>query len=239
MATSSNINFPSSGYASKVKASQQLEEPSFIPLPGPQGPEGQRGPKGDRGLPGESIKGDKGDRGEPGASGKDGKDGKDGKSYLPSYNQNSGWGKYYDSSPRQMPIGATRGEDGWVSFWIDGLSKNETNLPADSVSLYSPEFKKINLRGLEIGSQIQIVYNFEIVTFAPNTEVLAKSLFMGTDKSFITLVGSFKYQHSYDISVIHQVTIDNKSDKIAGIVPQLMSDLDALATLKSIYISVY
>ena len=233
MATSQNINFPTSGYASKVKASQQAEDPQFIPLPGPQGPPGPPGSKGERGLPGESIKGEKGEPGPPG------KNGKDGKSYLPSYNQNSGWAKYYDFSPKQVPIGATRGDDGWVSFWLENLTSNEKNLPSNSVSLYSPELRKINLRGLEIGSQVQIVYNFKILTFSPNTEVLAKSLFLGTDKAFITLVGSLKYQHSYEISVIHQITVESQSEKTAGIVPQLMSDLDALASLKSIYVSVY
>jgi hypothetical protein len=53
------------------------------------------------------------------------------------------------------------------------------------------------------------------------------------------LVGSLKYQHSYEISVIHQITVESQSEKTAGIVPQLMSDLDALASLKSIYVSVY
>jgi hypothetical protein len=49
MATSSNINFPTSGYASKVRESQQSEDPQFIPLPGPHGPAGPPGPKGDIG----------------------------------------------------------------------------------------------------------------------------------------------------------------------------------------------
>lgn len=233
MAVSQNISFPSSGYASRVKESQRAEDPQFFAVPGPQGPAGPPGPKGDRGLPGESIKGDKGDTGPAG------KNGKDGKSYFPSYNQNSGWAKYYDFESRQLPIGATRGIDGWVSFWIETSSKEEKYLPEGSVSLYSPETRKVNLRGLAIGSQIQIVYNFEISTFGSNTEVLARSLFQGTEKYFTTLVGSFKYQHTYDISIVHQLTIDTELDKTSGIIPQLMSDLDALASLKSIYISVY
>lgn len=233
MAISSNMNFPTSGYASKVKASKEIEDPQFFAVPGPQGPPGPMGPKGDRGLPGESIKGDKGDIGPAG------KDGKDGKSYFPSYNQNSGWAKYYDFDGRQLPIGATRGVDGWVSFWIDGSAKEERYLPEGSVSLYSSETRKINLRGLAIGSQIQIVYNFEISTFASNTEVFARSIFQGTEKHFTTIIGSLKYQHIYDISITHQLTIETELDKTAGVVPQLMSDLDALASLKSIYISVY
>jgi hypothetical protein len=76
MAISQNIEFPTSGYASKVKAQQKAEDPQFFVVPGPPGPQGPIGPKGD---PGESIKGDKGD---PGPSGKDGKDGD---SYFPVY----------------------------------------------------------------------------------------------------------------------------------------------------------
>lgn len=233
MATSSNINFPVSGYASKVKASQQSESPQFVPVPGPQGEPGPSGPKGDRGPAGASIKGDKG---EPGAAGKNGKDGK---SYLPSYSQNSGWAKYHDSGDRQIPIGATRGSDGWVSFWVDALSKEEQYLPEGSVSLYNSEAKKINIKGLEVGTQLQLVYDFEITTFSPNTEVFARSVFQGTERITTTLVGSFKYQHTYNISITHQITIKSQQDKTAGLVPQLMSDLDALAVLKSIYISVY
>jgi hypothetical protein len=236
MAVSQNINFPSSGYASKVQASKQIEEPQFFAVPGPQGPQGPPGPPGQKGapgVPGESIKGD---RGVPGPAGKNGKDGK---SYFPSYNQNAGWAKYSDPQNKQLPIGATRGTDGWVSFWLDGSEKEERYLPDGSVSLYSPETRKINFRGMAIGAQVQIVYTFEITTFSPNTEVMSRSLFHGTDKAFVTLVGSLKYQHTYEMSVTHQVTIENELDKTSGIVPQLMSDLDALASLKSIYISVY
>jgi hypothetical protein len=235
MATSSNVNFPSSGYASKVKASQQLEEPSFIPLPGPQGPEGPRGPKGDRGLPGESVKGDKG---EPGSPGKDGKDGKDGVSHSPVYGQNPGWAKYVCGNPKQIPIGSTKGDDGWVSFSIDPTIKIEEYLPKGSASLYSKDVKKINLKGLSLGAQLLIVYEFEITTLNNNTELWARSLFPAGSIVSTTFEASLKYQHTYDISITHQVTIDNELDRSKGIVPQLMSDLDALASLKSIYISV-
>jgi hypothetical protein len=236
MATSSNINFPTSGYASKVQASKQIEEPQFFAVPGPQGPPGPPGPPGQKGapgVPGESVKGDRGERGAPG------KDGKDGKSYFPSYGQNTGWAKYIDLESKQLPIGATRGIDGWVSFWVRESQKIEEYLPEDSVSLYSSEIRKINLRGLSLGAQVQIVYNFEITTFSPNTEVLARSLFNGTDEGVVSLIGCFKYQHTYDISITHQLTIDSQQYRGTGIVPQLMSDLDALASLKSIYISVY
>lgn len=236
MATSSNINFPASGYASKVKAQQITEDPQFFAVPGPPGPQGPQGPKGNVGPAGESIKGD---RGEPGTVGKNGKDGKDGKSYFPIYKQNAGWAKYISQKPPQLPIGSTRGTDGWVSFWINGNDKNESYLPEGSVSLYGNEIRKINLKGLELGSQIQIVYDFEITTFSSNTEVWARSIFPGTEKMTTTLLASLKYQHTYNISVTHNLTLENDLDRSKGIVPELMSDLDAVASLKSIYISVY
>jgi hypothetical protein len=236
MATSPNIDFPTSGYASKVKAQQKAEDPQFFAVPGPQGPEGPRGPKGEAGPPGESVKGDKGD---PGPAGKNGKDGKDGDSYFPVYKQNAGWAKYVSKNPKELPIGSTRGIDGWVSFSIDPDIKIEQYLPRGAASLYGGDIKRVNLKGLELGSQLRIMYNFQITTLNNNTELWARSIFPGGKQSATTFEASLKYQYTYDISVTHNVTIDDELDKTKGIVPQLMSDLDALASLKSIYISVY
>jgi hypothetical protein len=230
MAISQNIEFPTSGYASKVKAQQKAEDPQFFVVPGPPGPQGPIGPKGD---PGESIKGDKGD---PGPSGKDGKDGD---SYFPVYRQSAGWAKYISDSPKEFSIGATRGVDGWVNFSVDANIKNEKYLPKGSVSLYSRDTKKINLKGLELGTQLQIVYDFQVTTLNNNTELWARSVFPGGKGSITTFEASLKYQHTYEISITHNITVDEDSEKSRGIVPQLMSDLDALASLKSIYISVY
>lgn len=233
MATSSNINFPTSGYASKVKAQQKIEDPQLIVVPGPQGVAGEIGPMG---PPGKSIKGEKGD---PGPSGKNGKDGKDAESYFPPYRQNAGWARYGSENLKEMPIGATKGTDGWVSFFIDSVIKDERYLPKYCPSLYSKDIKKINLKSLEIGSQIQIVYEFQITTFNNNTELWARSVFPGGSIAATTFEASLKYQHTYDISITHNISITNESDKSKGLIPQLMSDLDALAILKSIYISVY
>ena len=233
MATSSNINFPTSGYASKVKASQQVEEPQFFAVPGPQGPPGPPGPKGVTGPKGDSVKGDKGEPGPAGATGKDGR------SYLPSYNQNIGWAKYINENTKALPIGVTRGQDGWVSFWVESSNKVENYLPENSVSLYIDETRRINLKGVEIGSQIQITYEFDIETFGSNTEIWIRSLFPGTSKAVTTMLATLKYQHTYNISTTQHITVDSQLEKTSGIVPQLMSDLDALAALKSIYISVY
>jgi hypothetical protein len=112
-------------------------------------------------------------------------------------------------------------------------------LPEGSVSLYSDETRRINFKGLEIGSQIQITYDFQIETFGSNTELWVRSLFPGTEKAVTTFFASFKYQHTYDISITQNFTIDSQLEKTAGVVPQLMSDLDATAILKSVYISVY
>ncbi len=83
MAISPNIDFPTSGYASKVKESQTPQEATFFAVPGPQGEPGPKGPKGDAGP--------KGEKGDPGAKGESGKDGK---SYLAPYGQSIGWALY-------------------------------------------------------------------------------------------------------------------------------------------------
>lgn len=233
MATSPNIDFPTSGYASKVKASKEIEEPQFFPVPGPQGPPGPPGPKGERGTPGESIKGDKGD---PGPAGKNGKDGK---SYFPKYNQNSGWALYKNSRDISFPTGATRGKDGWVTIYLEDMASIEDFLPDGSVSLYSIETRKINTKGLQVGSQLSITYDLEITTFSSNTEVWTRSSFLSADNSFTNFSANLKYQHTYDLSVIHTLTVRSEMDRLAGIIPQVRTDLDSIVKLKSLYISVY
>ena len=51
-------------------------------------------------------------------------------------------------------------------------------------------------------------------------------------------MGVLKYQYTYEMSVTQAVFIENESDKTSGAVPQLRTDMDALARLKSIHISV-
>ena len=232
MATSSNIEFPTSGYASKVKQSQSPQEPTFFAVPGPQGPagkEGRPGPKGEKGDPGESIVGPPGPKGSPG---------KDGKSYFPKYDQNVGWALYKNKNKNTVPTGAERGEDGWVSLYISPENSIETFLPDGSVSLYTADLRKINTRGLKVGAQLRISYEIEVVTFNSNTEVWMKSQFYGLDDSTTTFCANLKYQHNYEMTVTHTIAILSEAHKSAGIIPQIRTDLDSAVKLKSIYISV-
>lgn len=234
MAVSQNINFPSSGYASKVKESQpQQQEGQFFAVPGPQGPPGKDGvpgPKGDKGDPGESLPGPRGERGLPG---------KDGKSYFPKYEQNAGWALYKNKNTNTSPAGATRGEDGWVGLFINSENPNEHFLPEGSVSLYSNDIRKINTRGLKVGSQIKITYEIEVITFNSNTEVWMKSEFLDLEDSATTFCANLKYQHTYEMSVTHNLVVSSEAHRTAGIVPKIRTDLDSAVKIKSIYISVY
>lgn len=233
MATSSNINFPTSGYASKVKASKETEEPQFFAVPGPQGPpgkDGKPGEKGEKGDPGDSIVGPKG---PPGPQGKDGK------SYFPSYQQNVGWALYRNKNTNTIPTGAERGEDGWVPMYIIPENSIESFLPEGSVSLYTTDLRKINTRGLKVGAQVKISYEIEVITFNSNTEVWMRSQFYGLDDSTTTFCANLKYQHNYEMTVTHTVAVFSEAHKAAGIVPQIRTDLDSAVKIKSIYISVY
>jgi hypothetical protein len=243
MSISRSMDFPSSkksGYAEVAQQSQILDpQISYIPIPGPQGPAGDpgaQGPRGDRGERGE--KGDTGPRGEPGKPGKNGRDGQDGKTYLPVYGQDSGWAKYFDKKEKMVPIGATRGYDGWVTVNLDISKSDERYLPRNSVSLYNDNSKKINLKWLEIGSQVEITYTFEVETFSNNTELWCRTVFPGTDSQITSLVGTLKYQYLYEFSITHKLYVDSEMAKINGASVQLRSDMDALARLSSIAISV-
>lgn len=228
MAISSNIDFPTSGYASKVKESQTPQEATFFAVPGPQGEPGPKGPKGDAGPKGE--KGDSGEKGDPG---------KDGKSYLAPYGQSIGWALYKNKNTNTIPTGAVRGEDGWVTLYIEPENAVETFLPDGCVSLYSSDIRKINTRGLKLGAQMRITYNIEVITFNSNTEVWMRSHFLNTDDSITTFCANLKYQHNYEMSVTHDIAVFSDLHKTAGIVPQIRTDLDSAAKIKSIYISVY
>lgn len=240
MASSKSMDFPvnnKNNYAAKVQESQVLASsstPNYIPVPGPRG---EAGPAGKDGKPGpegpQGPVGPKGERGEPG------KPGKDGKSLITAYAQNPGWARYSDKNNSTVKLGATRGVDGWVNLYI---SKNQTAedqyLPEGGVALYNPETKRINLKGLKLGSQIEITYSFNIETFNANTEIWFRSFFPGSLAETTSFVGLLKYQHSHDLSVTHSIFLEKESDKISGIVPQIRTDLGAVANLKTIYVSV-
>lgn len=240
MSVSKNMDFPSSKKSSYSQLTQQAapqeNSVSYIPVPGPQGPKGDPGSAGVRGERGE--RGEKGDPGPKGEPGKNGKDGKDGKTYLPVYEQDTGWAKYDNSSTEQTRLGATRGQDGWVSFIIDGKPSLEKYLPRNSVSLYGGDTKRINFKTLKVGSRVDITYTFEVETFSSNTELWCRTYIPGSDRDVTSLMGVLKYQYTYEMSVTQSVFVESEFDKNSGAIPQLRTDMDALARLKSIHISV-
>lgn len=258
MSVSKNVDFPfpsssdKKNYAAKVEESRtsdvsplELQNVVYLPVPGPEGPRGPKGEQGSSGATGaKGSVGPAGKQGKDGVDGKDGKPGKDGKdgiSYLPVYQQKAGWGLYVNSSADQVRLGATRGEDGWVSLPISELSKetNELYLPENGVSFYSTEMKRINLKNLKVGSQITVTYNFEITTLLSNTEVWCRSLFPATENATTSFVGSLKYEYPYELSVTHHLILTSESDRIGGIVPQIRTDHDSIGLLRSMYISAF
>lgn len=236
MAISQNMDFPlppkKKNYADLAQQNQPTDSSiSYIPVPGPAGPQGdpgKAGPKGDPGPPG--PKGNTGPRGEPG---------RDAKRSI--YDQKPGWAIYYSKKVNNFRLGATKGDNGWVDFYVDGLGDNSNSLylPEGKVELYNPETRRINFKNLNLGTQVDITYNFEITTFSTNTEVWCRSVFPGTDRDQISFVANLKYEYSYDLSTTHKLYVSDQMEKINGVIPQLRTDLDSVALIKSIHISVY
>jgi hypothetical protein len=237
MSVSKNMDFPSSKKSSYSQLTQQAQPAensiSYIPVPGPQGPKGEPGSSGVRG-----DRGERGEKGDAGPKGDPGKNGKDGKTYMPVYNQDAGWAKYENSDTGQVRLGATRGQDGWVSFSVDRKPSTEKYLPRNAASLYGGDTKRINLKGLEIGSRLDVTYTFEVETLSSNTELWCRTYFPGSERDVTTLMGILKYQYTYEMSVTQSVFVETEADKTSGAIPQLRTDMDALARLKTIHISV-
>lgn len=236
------MDFPvgkKTNYASKVQESQsptpEISNLVYMPVPGPEGPRGQKGDLGPAGP-----QGPKGDKGDSGKNGKDGKDGKDGISFMPKSQQNPGWASYFNKSEDVIRLGADKGEDGWVPMFIgaDSVSSNENYLPEDVAALYNATSRRLNLKPLNIGARIDITYGIEITTFGNNTEVSLRSFFPNSKKEQVSYIGSLKYQYTYEMNVSQTVFLTSEQDKISGILPQLRSDLDCIARLKSIEIYV-
>lgn len=240
MAASKSMDFPGakkSGYAEQVEQSQaspyQENTLSFLPVPGPQGSPGPAGRDGKDGLVGPQ-----GPEGQKGEKGQTGQTGQDGKSSLSSSGQQAGWASYSSDAEVSFRLGATRGVDGWVTLFISDGEKNELFLPKECVSLWNPHSRMLNFKGLEVGSQVFVTYNFELTTFTPNTEVWMRTFFPSQEKEISQLIGSFKYQHVYSLSITQQVFIENKKMWGNGAVPQIRTDFDSSAILNSIYVSV-
>lgn len=237
MAVSKSMDFPSSKkstYAAQVVQSQPMsseESISYIPVPGPQGPIGPQGLQGPKGDPGKD--------GLPGPKGERGAAGKDGASSLSSSGQQAGWASYNNSKPVEFRLGATRGDDGWVSVYVESNQSDskEIFIPKGCVSLWNNNSRSINFKGLRVGSQVFIKYEFELTTLSNNTELWVRTYFPKLDMDNAQFVASLKYQYTYNISTTQHFYV---TDEIwaSGAIPQIRSDFDALLVMKSIYVSV-
>lgn len=239
MSISKSMDFPSNKKTNYAKLAQQVQQPepavAYIPVPGPAGPKGDPGSAGVRGE-----RGERGPKGDPGPRGEPGTDGIDGKSYLPVYGQEAGWAKYINKKDISFKLGAEEGADGWATLYIES-DKNtsiEKFLPKGAIALYNSETKAIHLKGLQVGSQITVTYNFVIETFFNNTEVWLRTFFPNPKTAITTFLGSLKYQFEYEMSVTQKFYIEDQYLKIGGAVPQMRTDLNALVKVQSIEISV-
>jgi Collagen triple helix repeat (20 copies) len=242
MATSKSMDFPGakkSSYAAQVEQSQaspyQENTLSFLPVPGPQG---QPGPPGRDGRDGE--KGEQGFTGNIGPQGERGLKGADGLSNLSSSGQQAGWASYTNTITKPTKLGISEGDDGWVTIMLDtkDKSQNETYLPSGCTSLWNSHQRALNFHGIKQGSQIFVTYNFELTTYTSNTEVWLRTYFASNDQEFVQLVGSFKYQGTYNLSTTQQIFIENTAMWGNGAVPQIRTDFDSSVILNSVYVSV-
>ena len=240
MAVSKSMDFPGakkSSYAASVEQSQTTglsdNTLSFLPVPGPVGPQGPAGRDGKDGK-----EGPQGPEGKAGPKGQPGPAGKDGLSSLSSSGQQAGWASYINDNPTNIRLGATRGIDGWVSLYMSSERNNEQFLPKDTVSLWNSHSRMLNFKGVNVGSQIFVTYNLELTTFTANTEVWLRTFFPAHEQEISQLVGSFKYQNVYDISVTQQIFIENQQIWGNGGIPQIRTDFDASVIFKSVYVSV-
>jgi hypothetical protein len=233
MATSMDFPGKSKKYSDNVNNSYQLEQQvSFIAVPGPQG---EQGPRGDRGETGpEGKQGPQGDAGKPG---KDGRDGKAGESSLSPSGQRTGWAMYTNKEEKEIILGATKGNDGWVRFNFDCKGKNnEKYLPENNVSLYNAETQRINLKGLKVGSIVTVRYDIVLNTFSNNTEVWFRTYIPESDSGPTTFAANLKYQFSYDLSLEHTFVVESDTIRSYGAFPQILTDNDASMIVKSVYI---
>jgi hypothetical protein len=226
-------------YAENIQQPYELEQQiSYVAVPGPSG---ERGPKGDIGPVGpEGIQGPKGDPGKAGKDGRDGKDGQPGLSSLSPSGQRTGWALYDNLSRKELTLGATKGNDGWVRLSNDceGSNTNEKYLPENSVSLYGKETQKINLKGVKVGSIVTICYNVTITTLSNNTEVWFRTATSNQSDIVTTYGGNLKYQYEYDMSLEHTIFVENTKFQNNGAWPELLTDNDAIITLNSMHIAV-
>lgn len=240
MAASKSMDFPGAkkySYAAQVEQSQATGLPdntlSFLPVPGPVGPQGPAGRDGKDGK-----EGPEGPEGKAGPKGLQGPAGRDGLSSLSSSGQQAGWASYINKNPTSIILGATKGVDGWVNLYMSSEENNEKFLPKGAVSMWNSHSRMLNFKGLAIGSQVFVTYNIELTTFSSNTEVWLRTFFPAHKQEIAQLVGSFKYQNTYDISITQQLFIENQQIWGNGGIPQIRTDFDSSVIFKSVYVSV-
>ena len=242
MATSKSMDFPGakkSSYAAQVEQSQaspyQENTLSFLPVPGPTG---AQGPAGKNGIDGKE--GPQGPEGKPGPRGSAGPNGKDGLSSLSSSGQQAGWASYTNAIEKPKKLGISQGDDGWVTLILDTKDQNQNELyiPKGCTSLWNSHQRALNFHGIKEGSQVFITYNFELTTYTANTEVWLRTYFASNKKEFVQLIGSFKYQNTYNLSTTQQIFIENTAMWGNGAVPQIRTDFDASIIFNSVYVSV-
>ena len=199
---------------------------------GPQGPQGERGLKGDKGDPGkQGPEGPKGERGEPG---------KGSEGYDSASGQYPGWAYYKNKNNNKTKIGPERGDDGWVSIFLDVDQEQsiEKYLPNKSVSLLNQVAKRINFKAFQHGAIVNIRYDLEIETYNNNTELWIRTFSIDDENSVTGYLGNLKYQYSYDLSFYQTIFIEDRAIKVFGGIPQIRSDNEGAVILKGIYISV-
>jgi len=234
-----SMDFPQKKkYSDTVK---EIIKTEYVAVPGMQGEKGEIGPigpQGERGLKGD--KGDTGKQGPQGPKGERGESGRAGDGYDSPSGQYPGWAYYANKDTQEYRVGPERGEDGWVSFFlnIDESKTIETYLPNKSVSLLNPVASKINLKTLKVGAKVDIRYDFSLETYSPNTEVWIRTLLRDEEVSPVGYVGLLKYQYLYELSYCQTIFINSEKNKNYGGQPQIRTDNEGSVILKGIYISV-
>jgi hypothetical protein len=234
-----SMDFPKKKkYSETVQEEKQIE---YIAVPGMQGEKGSTGPQGPAGPQGiQGPKGDKGDPGKQGPQGERGEPGRAGDGYDSPSGQYPGWAYYKNKSENKIKIGPTRGDDGWVSIFlqIDEDKSIEKYLPKNSVSLLNEVARKINFKALQYGAIVNIRYDLEIETYNNNTELWIRTFSIDDENSVTGFLGNLKYQYSYDLSFYQTIFIEDRDIKVFGGIPQIRSDNEGTVILKGIYISV-
>jgi hypothetical protein len=234
-----SMDFPKKKkYSETVQEEKQIE---YVAVPGMQGGKGDIGPAGPQGIQGpKGDKGDKGDIGRQGPQGERGEPGKGGEGYDSASGQYPGWAYYKNKNNNNTKIGPTRGEDGWVSIFleIDKDKSIEKYLPKKTVSFLNEVAKKINFKTFQYGAIVNIRYDLGIETYSNNTELWVRTFSIDDENSVTGYLGNLKYQYSYDLSFYQTIFIEDRDVKVFGGIPQIRSDNEGAVILKGVYISV-